>query len=64
MRCLLVHQDMQRKARAELDAVVGSDRLPTLDDRKSLPYLEAFLLEVMRLFAVAPLGENIHTFST
>lgn len=30
---LLRHPEVQRKAQEEIDAVVGRDRLPTLDDR-------------------------------
>ncbi|XP_021359447.1 steroid 17-alpha-hydroxylase/17,20 lyase-like [Mizuhopecten yessoensis] len=50
------HQDVQRKVQAELDRVVGRDRLPRVDDRPSLPYTEATLFEVMRIASVAPLG--------
>lgn len=36
------------KARAEMDRVVGTDRLPDPDDRKTLPYLECVLKETFR----------------
>ncbi|KAF9239429.1 cytochrome P450 [Melanogaster broomeanus] len=40
----VMYQDyIPKKAQAELDAVVGSDRLPTFADRPSLPYCEACL---------------------
>ncbi|GJJ13529.1 hypothetical protein Clacol_007783 [Clathrus columnatus] len=39
----------------ELDRVLG-DRLPNLEDRKDLPYLNAFLAEVMRWRPLLPLG--------
>lgn len=48
--------DVQKKAQAELDAVMGSDRLPTLADRENLPYVNALLLEVLRWNTVAPTG--------
>lgn len=32
----------------EIDSVIGGDRLPTLEDRPRLPYLNAFLKEVFR----------------
>ncbi|KAH9856137.1 cytochrome P450 [Lenzites betulinus] len=49
---------MQKKAQEELDAVVGTDRLPTCADLDSaqLPYLYAFFLEVLRWNPVAPNG--------
>lgn len=39
---------MQKKLQSEVDRVVGCNRSPTLTDRKHMPYLEAFLLEVLR----------------
>ena len=46
----------QRKAQQELAAVVGSARLPTIDDIPSLPYIQAIFYEVMRWAPVLPLG--------
>ncbi|KAG1719685.1 cytochrome P450 [Suillus lakei] len=48
--------DAQRKAQAEIDAVVGPDRLPSFVDRDSLPYTEALVKEVLRWNAVVPTG--------
>ncbi|KAG2151901.1 cytochrome P450 [Suillus cothurnatus] len=48
--------DVQKKAQAEIDAVVGPDRLPSLADRASLPYIEALAKEVLRWNVVAPIG--------
>jgi hypothetical protein len=48
--------DMQKKAQAEIDAVVGPDRLPSFADRGSLPYTEALVKEVHRWNVVAPTG--------
>jgi cytochrome P450 len=47
--------DVQRHAQAELDLMVGS-RLPTMDDRPNLPYVNALMKEVMRWHPVAPLA--------
>jgi hypothetical protein len=49
--CALVpaYPEVQKKAQAELDAVVGRDRLPTIDDEKDLPYCHAIIKEVERL---------------
>lgn len=43
-------------AQAELDSVVGSERLPCLNDRDSLPYINAVCKEVLRWHTVTPLG--------
>jgi cytochrome P450 len=48
--------DIQKKAQTEIDDVIGYNRLPTIADRESLPYLSALVLEVLRWFALAPLG--------
>ncbi|TFY81396.1 hypothetical protein EWM64_g2623 [Hericium alpestre] len=45
---MIHHPEVQRKAQAEIDAVVPLDRLPTLDDRANIPYLEAFVKEAYR----------------
>ncbi|KAG8971519.1 hypothetical protein FRC05_010996 [Tulasnella sp. 425] len=39
---------VQEKAQAEIDRVVGKDRLPTLEDEEHLPYLHALVLETVR----------------
>lgn len=47
---------VQKRAQEEIDAVVGSDRLPSFGDRPNLPYVEALVQEVFRWNPVAPLG--------
>lgn len=37
-----------QKAQAEIDAVVGQNRMPNFEDQKSLPYLGAFIQETLR----------------
>jgi len=51
-----LHPDIQKKAQAEIDQVVGRHRLPNLDDRSSLPYVNAVIKEILRYAPVAPLG--------
>ncbi|TFK85636.1 cytochrome P450 [Polyporus arcularius HHB13444] len=46
----------QRLAQAELDAVIGPDRLPTVSDKSSLPYISALITEVFRWQPVVPTG--------
>jgi hypothetical protein len=53
---LTLFPQVQRRAQAELDIVVGRDRLPTFDDRPRLPYIEALCKELMRWQMVTPLG--------
>lgn len=51
---VLLHPEVQRSAQAEIDHMVGMDRLPTYSDRTSLPYVEALYKEVLRWYPVAP----------
>ncbi|KAF4620900.1 hypothetical protein D9613_001211 [Agrocybe pediades] len=53
---MATNPDVQRKAQAEIDLVVGSRRLPDIDDRPNMPFLEALYREVMRLGPPLPLG--------
>ena len=48
--------EAQKRAQAEIDRVIGNDRLPTFSDRQSLPYVEAFFREVLRWVPVLPIG--------
>lgn len=50
--------DVQKKAQAEIDSVIGNDRLPGIADRPHLPYINAVLTEVLRWNSVAPTGWN------
>jgi cytochrome P450 len=51
----MVHfPDVQRKAQAELDEVVGFDRLPDYEDRKNLPYIAALCKETSQWHPVIP----------
>lgn len=45
---MVMNPDIYEKAQAEIDRVVGRDRLPCIDDADSLPYFYAVLKEVYR----------------
>ncbi|KAM5531521.1 hypothetical protein V8D89_014786, partial [Ganoderma adspersum] len=53
---MTLHLDVRRRGQAELDAVVGPDRLPAFFDRQSLPYVNAIVKECLRWHSVLPLG--------
>ncbi|KAH9167707.1 cytochrome P450 [Lactarius sanguifluus] len=53
---MVLFPDVQKRVQAELDAVVGRKRLPTFEDRASLPYLEATIKESLRFHPPTPLG--------
>ncbi|OSX62590.1 hypothetical protein POSPLADRAFT_1142232 [Postia placenta MAD-698-R-SB12] len=52
---MLRFPDVQRKAQVEIDAVVGSERLPEISDRPSLPYIRSVVTEVYRWLPAIPL---------
>ena len=54
---MCTHPLAQQAAQAELDRVIGHDRLPTISDRAQLPYIEALTKELLRWSPIAPLGE-------
>lgn len=53
---MATYPHIQQKAQEELRTVVGPDRLPTCEDRDSLPYIQAIFLECMRWRPIVPLG--------
>ncbi|KAK3578379.1 hypothetical protein CHS0354_025473 [Potamilus streckersoni] len=48
--------EIQKKCFEDIDQVVGRERLPNLKDKEQLPYLEATILEIMRVYPLAPLA--------
>ncbi|KAF3708592.1 Cytochrome P450 1B1 [Channa argus] len=52
---LVKYPEMQARLQQEVDKVVDRSRLPTFEDRVQLPYVMAFLYEVMRFTSFVPL---------
>src|SRR5258708_36754278 len=46
---MTLHPESQKRAQAEIDRVIGAQRLPTLSDRPNLPYVTCIVKEVLRL---------------
>jgi len=53
---LILYPEVQRRAQAELDVVLSRDRLPVIEDKPRLPYIEAMCKEVTRWRMVTPMG--------
>lgn len=53
---MISHPDVQTKVQAEIDEVVGRERLPTLLDQSNMPYTQATILENFRTGFITPLG--------
>ncbi|EPS99958.1 hypothetical protein FOMPIDRAFT_1123474 [Fomitopsis schrenkii] len=57
---MVLHPNVLKTAQEEIDRAVGSDRLPTLEDRPNLPYIECILKETYRWHPALPLGVPHH----
>ncbi|KAJ8463003.1 hypothetical protein ONZ51_g10545 [Trametes cubensis] len=53
---MAMHPDVQKKAQAELDEVIGPNRLPEHSDSAALLYINAILKETLRWHVAMPLG--------
>ena len=45
---MVIHPEVVKRAQAEIDSVLGSRRLPNLDDRDKLPYIDCIVKELLR----------------
>lgn len=54
----IIYPETVKKAREEIDRVVGLDRLPTFTERESLPYVDAMVKELFRWNPAAPLSPS------
>ena len=55
---MALYPDVQKKVQAEIDAVVGPNRLPDFHDRPSLPCINAVIKELSRWNLVLPFGRD------
>lgn len=53
---MTLNPDVQKAAQAELDALLGGERLPDFSDKTRLPYVTAILKEVLRWIPVLPMA--------
>ncbi|KAI0082000.1 cytochrome P450 [Panus rudis PR-1116 ss-1] len=56
IQCLLAYPEVQARAQAEIDAVIGTNRMPTFEDIEALPYVRAIISEVHRFRPISPIG--------
>ena len=61
MLAMLLYPDVQARARAEIEKVLGPHRLPTFDDLGSIPYVDALIKETLRWHPIVPLGMCLHS---
>lgn len=53
---MALYPSVQKQIQDEIDRVIGIGRLPTFDDRTSLPHVEAVLRETLRWRPAFPLA--------
>ncbi|OBZ74404.1 O-methylsterigmatocystin oxidoreductase [Grifola frondosa] len=53
---MALHPEFQNRAQAEIDRVVGTERMPVVSHRADLPYVAAVIKETMRWHPVVPLA--------
>ncbi|KAK7452187.1 hypothetical protein VKT23_012290 [Stygiomarasmius scandens] len=53
---MALNQEVQKRAQAEIDRIVGVDRIPTISDASELPYTMAVIKETMRWHPPVPLS--------
>ncbi|KAJ5167777.1 uncharacterized protein N7482_003371 [Penicillium canariense] len=60
VQAMLLFPDVQRKAQDELDRVIGSDRLPEMEDLADLQYIRSCMKETLRWMPTTILGAVPH----
>ncbi|XP_051803083.1 cytochrome P450 2J4-like [Acanthochromis polyacanthus] len=53
---MIHHPDIQKRVQAEINAVIGSSRQPSMTDRENLPYTNAVIHEIQRYANIVPLN--------
>jgi cytochrome P450 len=56
IQAMLMFPEAQKAAQEEIDRVVGSDRLPEMDDAPNCPYVRACVKEAIRWMPTIILG--------
>ncbi|XP_041646823.1 cytochrome P450 2J4-like [Cheilinus undulatus] len=53
---MIYYPQIQERVQAEIDAVIGSSRVPSLNDRENMPYTNAVIHEIQRMGNILPLN--------
>lgn len=53
---MTLYPEVQAAAHAEIDRVIGRDRVPSFEDRDKTPYIKAMIQECLRWNPAGPIG--------
>ena len=56
LRFLAMNQEIQSRARKEINDLVGGSRNVQLSDKENLPYVQALVMDLIRLADIHPIG--------
>ncbi|CAF99656.1 unnamed protein product, partial [Tetraodon nigroviridis] len=56
MLYMALYPNIQERVHREIDSVLPNGRMPTLEDKQKMPYVEAVLHEILRFCNIVPLG--------
>ena len=57
---MLHNPDVMKRCQRQIDDVIGRHRAPSMKDKASMPYVEATILEILRMSDVVPFGVSVN----
>ena len=57
---MLHNPDVMKRCQRQIDDVIGRHRTPSMKDKASMPYVEATILEILRMSDVVPFGVSVN----